>query len=229
MNKLNSLKGQLIVSCQALAHEPLHSSFIMSKMALAAYRGGAKGIRANTVQDIQEIRKEVSLPIIGIIKQEYGDHPVFITPTLKEVSALAEIHVDIIAVDATRRTRPNGLSTIEFLAQIKETYPNIPIMGDCADLEDVTLAMGYCDFIGTTLYGYTNYTKGCDISKDTFAYLQEVINLSSKPVIAEGKVNTPEKAKICLDLGAWCVVVGGAITRPMEITERFIKEMGLSS
>ncbi|MGL5956235.1 MAG: N-acetylmannosamine-6-phosphate 2-epimerase [Brevinema sp.] len=219
---IDSLKGQLVVSCQALAHEPLHSSFIMSKMALAAYRGGAKGIRANGVQDIQAIRKEVDLPIIGIIKQEYGDHPVFITPTMKEVSALAEISVDIIAVDSTRRARPDGLSTIEFLSTIKQSYPHIPLMGDCADLEDVALAMEYCDFIGTTLYGYTEYTKDCDISKDNFAYLQQVIKLSSKPVIAEGKVNTPEKAKRCLDLGAWCVVVGGAITRPMEITERFV-------
>ncbi|MGL4677404.1 MAG: N-acetylmannosamine-6-phosphate 2-epimerase [Brevinema sp.] len=225
---INSLKGQLVVSCQALPHEPLHSSFIMSKMALAAYRGGAKGIRANTVQDIQAIRNEVDLPIIGIIKQEYGDHPVFITPTMKEVSALAHIQVDIIAVDATKRPRPDGLSTAEFLTQIKKNYPKILIMGDCANLEDVVLAMEYCDFIGTTLYGYTDYTQGCDISKDNFSHLQKVIELSSKPVIAEGKVNTPEKAKLCLELGAWCVVVGGAITRPMEITERFINEMGLS-
>lgn len=223
--KLKSLQGQLIVSCQALPHEPLHSSFIMSKMALAASMGGAKGIRANTVADIQEIRKEVDLPIIGIIKQEYGDHPVFITPTLKEVTALAEINVDIIAVDATRRVRPDGTTTVEFLQAIKEKFPNIPIMGDCADLEDVELAMQYCDFIGTTLYGYTEYTKGCDISADDFAYLKQIITLSTKPVIAEGKVNTPEKAKQCLELGAWCVVVGGAITRPMEITERFISAM----
>ncbi len=224
---IESLKGQLVVSCQALPNEPLHSSFIMSKMALAAYKGGAKGIRANTVTDIEAIRQEVSLPIIGIIKQEYGDCPVFITPTMKEVDALAKINVEIIAVDATRRPRPDGLSTVEFLSKIKNTYPNIPIMGDCADLEDVKLAMEYCDFIGTTLYGYTEYTKGCDISKDNFAHLKEVIKLSSKPVIAEGKVNTPEKAKLCIDMGAWCVVVGGAITRPMEITERFIQEMGL--
>ena len=226
-NNVESMKGQLVVSCQALPHEPLHSSFIMSKMALAAHRGGAKGIRANTVVDIQEIRKEVSLPVIGIIKEVYGDCPVFITPTMKEVSALAEINVEMIAVDATRRPRPDGLTTVEFLSLIKKTYPNIALMGDCADLEDVKIAMEYCDFIATTLYGYTDYTKGCDISKDNFAHLQEVIKTSTKPVIAEGKVNTPEKAKLCLDLGAWCVVVGGAITRPMEITERFISEMNL--
>lgn len=228
MNNIESMKGQLVVSCQALSNEPLHSSFIMSKMALAAYRGGAKGIRANTTLDIEAIREEVSLPIIGIIKQEYGDHPVFITPTMKEVDALAQINVEMIAVDATRRTRPDGISTEEFLTTIKKKYPHIALMGDCADLEDVSLAMEYCDFIGTTLYGYTDYTQSCDISFNNFEHLQKVIDLSSKPVIAEGKVNTPEKAKLCLELGAWCVVVGGAITRPMEITERFISEMGLS-
>ncbi|MGL4561477.1 MAG: N-acetylmannosamine-6-phosphate 2-epimerase [Brevinema sp.] len=225
VNSIDSLKGQLVVSCQALPDEPLHSSFIMSKMALAAFKGGAKGIRANTVSDIQAIRKEVNVPIIGIIKQVYGDSPVFITPTLTEIQALAEINVEIIAVDATRRPRPDGLSTVEFLQTIKKTFPHVKIMGDCADLEDVTLSMEYCDFIGTTLYGYTDYTKGCDISRNNFEHLQDVINISSKPVIAEGKINTPEKARLCLEMGSWCVVVGGAITRPMEITERFVSEM----
>ncbi|MGL4389067.1 MAG: N-acetylmannosamine-6-phosphate 2-epimerase [Brevinema sp.] len=225
MNKIECLKGQLVVSCQALPHEPLHSSFIMSKMALAAFKGGAKGIRANTVADIEAIRKEVDLPIIGIIKEVYGHCPVFITPTMKEVKALADINVEIIAVDATRRPRPDGLSTLEFLKKIREIFPHIKIMGDCADLEDVKLVMDYCDFIGTTLYGYTEYTKDCDISANNFEHMRQVIAISSKPVIAEGKVNTPEKARFCLELGAWCVVVGGAITRPMEITERFVCEM----
>ncbi len=222
---ISTMKGHLVVSCQALPSEPLHSSFIMSKMALAAYRGGAAGIRANTVADIEAIRKEVNLPIIGIIKEVYGDCPVFITPTIKEVDALASINVEIIALDATRRPRPDGLSTVDFLKSVKTKYPNIPIMGDCADLEDVKLAMEYCDFIGTTLYGYTDYTKGCDISAGNFSHLQDVIQLSTKPVIAEGKVDTPEKARLCLEMGAWCVVVGGAITRPMEITERFVRAM----
>lgn len=225
MNKIDQLKGQLIVSCQALPDEPLYSSFIMSKMALAAKLGGAKGIRANTCQDILEIRKEVDLPIIGIIKKVYHDHPVFITPTLKEVGELINIGVEIIAVDATRRPRPDNLTTIEFLQQIKDTYPNIILMGDCADIDDIQIAMKYCDFIGTTLHGYTDYTKGFDISKDNFAYLKQIIQMSTKPVIAEGKINTPEKARQCLELGAWCVVVGGAITRPKEITERFCNIM----
>ena len=101
-------KGQLIVSCQALPNEPLHSSYIMGRMAVAAKEGGACGIRANTVEDIAEIQKNVDLPVIGIIKRVYGDNPVFITPTMKEIDELMEVKPEVIALDATNRTRPDG-------------------------------------------------------------------------------------------------------------------------
>ena len=106
---LEQIKGGLIVSCQALSTEPLYDSYIMSKMAYAASLGGAVGIRANTVVDILAIRERVSLPIIGIIKEVYPDSDVYITPTMKEVDALVEIGCEIIAVDATNRTRPGGV------------------------------------------------------------------------------------------------------------------------
>ena len=83
--KIKNLKGKLIVSCQALPEEPLHSSFIMGRMALAAKVGGASGIRANTKEDIKEIQTQVELPIIGIVKRDYGDSEIYITPTMKEV------------------------------------------------------------------------------------------------------------------------------------------------
>ena len=116
---LDSIHGKLIVSCQALSDEPLHSSYIMSKMALAASIGGAGGIRANSVEDIHEIRKEVNLPIIGIIKQDYPDSPVYITPTMKEVDALMNEGVEIMAIDATNRIRPGGMTLDAFFHQIK--------------------------------------------------------------------------------------------------------------
>ena len=110
MDVLEQIRGGLIVSCQALEDEPLHSSFIMGRMALAAYQGGAKGIRANSVSDIQEIKKMVPLPIIGIIKKNYLDAEVYITPGMEEADALCKAGVDIIALDATNQSRPGGVS-----------------------------------------------------------------------------------------------------------------------
>ena len=93
--KIKNLKGKLIVSCQALPEEPLHSSFIMGRMALAAKVGGASGIRANTKEDIKEIQTQVELPIIGIVKRDYGDSEIYITPTMKEVDAVSYTHLDV--------------------------------------------------------------------------------------------------------------------------------------
>ena len=122
--KVEQLKGKLIVSCQALPHEPLHSSFIMGRMALAAKEGGAYGIRANTKEDIQEIKSKVDLPIIGIVKRDYEGSKVYITPTMREIEELMEVKPEIIAVDATIATRPGGLTVDDFFYQIKEKYPN---------------------------------------------------------------------------------------------------------
>ena len=107
-DRVKRLHGKLIVSCQALPEEPLHSSFIMGRMARAAKMAGAGGIRANTKEDITEIQKEVDLPIIGIVKRDYPDSKVYITPTMKEVDELTSTGVDIIAMDATISARPSG-------------------------------------------------------------------------------------------------------------------------
>lgn len=134
---MNQIKGKLIVSCQALPEEPLHSSFIMGRMAYAAYLGGAGGIRANTVEDIEEIRKNVDLPVIGIIKKVYDDEPhVYITPTMAEVDALVNCGCEIIALDATCRTRPGGVELKEFFSEVRAKYPDQLFMADCASIED---------------------------------------------------------------------------------------------
>lgn len=112
--KVENLKGKLIVSCQALPDEPLHSSFIMGRMALAAKVGGASGIRANTKEDIKEIQSQVDLPIIGIVKRDYADSEIYITPTMKEVEELMEVKPEIIAMDATISKRPGNKSLDEF-------------------------------------------------------------------------------------------------------------------
>jgi len=220
---LKNIHGGLIVSCQALEHEPLHSSFIMGKMALAAKQSGAVGIRCNTVADIREIKNNVDLPLIGIIKQNYGESNVYITPTMKEVAALVAEGVDIIAIDATDRLRPDGKTTEQFIKEIKATYPEQLIMADIATLSEAVNAGAWgCDYVGTTLHGYTETTVGCNVAENDFQFLREVVANVKVPVIAEGKVDTPEKARRVLDLGAFCVVVGGAITRPQEIAKRFV-------
>lgn len=222
MNKLENIKGKLIVSCQALPDEPLHSSFIMGRMAYAAFVGGASGIRANTVADIQEIKKNVSLPIIGIIKEVYGDNPVYITPTMKEIDKLVAEGVDVIAIDGTKRERPDGNTLENLMKEAKEKYPNQLFMADTSCVEEAINCekLGF-DFVGTTLVGYTEYTKG----NDPLTELEKVIKAVNIPVIGEGNLDTPEKARKALDLGAYAVVVGGAITRPQQITKKFVTEM----
>lgn len=222
MSKFEDVKGKLIVSCQALPDEPLHSSFIMGRMAYAAFVGGASGIRANTVSDIQEIKKNVSLPIIGIIKEVYEDNPVYITPTIKEIDKLVAEGVDVIAVDGTKRERPDGNTLEELMKEVKAKYPNQLFMADISCVEEAVNCekLGF-DIVGTTLVGYTEYTKG----NNPLTELEKVIKAVNIPVIGEGNLDTPEKARKALDLGAYAVVVGGAITRPQQITKKFVTEM----
>ena len=223
MSKVEKIKGALVVSCQALEHEPLHSSFIMGRMALAAEEGGAKGIRANTVEDIAEIRKNIDLPIIGIIKKNYEDSDVYITPTMKEVDALVEAGVEIIAMHATDEKRPGGIGLEEFFREVKQKYPNQLFMADCSTVEEALLAekLGF-DFLGTTLVGYTKQSKGLHIEENDFEIIRELLAKAKKPIIAEGNIDTHEKAKRVLDLGCYSVVVGSSITRPQLITQKYV-------
>lgn len=219
---MERVKNQLIVSCQALEEEPLHSSFIMGRMAVAAEEGGAKGIRSNSVADVKEIKSQVDLPVIAIIKREYDDAEAFITPTIKEVDELMEAKPDVIAVDATSSTRPNGETLDEFFAQIKAKYPEQPLMADCSTLEEMLYAdrLGF-DYIGTTLVGYTSQSKGTKIETNDFEIIRQLLAEAENKVIAEGNINSPEKARRVLDLGCYSVVVGSSITRPQLITKTY--------
>lgn len=222
---LDQVHGKLIVSCQALPEEPLHSSFIMGRMAYAAMLGGAAGIRANTVEDILEIRKNVDLPVIGIIKKVYEDFPeVYITPTMDEVDALAKIGCEVIAMDGTRRQRPGNQSLDEFFKKVRAKYPEQLFMADCADIEDGMhcAKLGF-DLIGTTMAGYTDYTKGAKVPP--YKMIKYLVEHSGKAVVAEGHISTPEELRHAMDIGVQTVVVGSAITRPMEITKSFVKAL----
>lgn len=226
MNFEDKVKNKLIVSCQALSDEPLHSSFIMGRMALAAKTGGACGIRANSIEDIKEIRKAVDLPIIGIIKKDYDNSSIYITPTMDEIDKLVESKVDVIALDATDRKRPNHANLKEFYDDIRKKYPDIKLMADCSTVEEAKYAddLGF-DFIGTTLVGYTPQSEGNKIEENDFEILRTIIKECNHPVVAEGNIDSPEKAKRVLELGALTVVVGGAITRPQNITKKFVNEI----
>lgn len=220
-NVLKAIKGGIIVSCQALEDEPLHSSYIMMRMAKAALEGGAIGIRANSPEDCSEIKNNVNLPMISIYKRVYGTSNVYITPTINEVKDLLPINPEIIAVDATRRERPDGKSLEEFFKEIREVYDGL-ILADISDLEEGIRAekIGF-DMVSTTLSGYTDYTL--DRPRPDIELIKSLKKAIKIPIIAEGNISVPENAVECLEAGAWSVVVGAAITRPQLITKKFVE------
>ena len=219
---LASIKGGLIVSCQALESEPLHSSYIMSRMAYAAKEGGAVGIRANTPEDIIEIKKVVDLPIIALYKQNYPDSSIYITPTEKAVDLLMEVKPEIIALDATDRLRPGHVKLDDFFGKIRKKYPQQLFMADCATYEEGIHAqeIGF-DIIGTTLSGYTENTMETSLPNHTM--IKRLADTLTIPLIAEGGIWEITDLKKIMNENVHAVVIGSAITRPREITQRYVK------
>jgi len=215
-----NLNRGLIVSCQAVQGEPLYGLNIMHHFAKAAVLGGAAGIRANYTEDINAIKKEVDVPVIGIIKAVYTGSDVYITHTLKEVKALIETGCEVIALDATKRKRPNGETLEELVKYIRKHAPKVEIMADCSDFEEAKQAdaLGF-DYIGSTMRGYTEYTKG--ISIPDYDFLKKMKAELSAKIIAEGGIWDTEQLDKVLDCKPYAVVIGSAITRPMDITKHF--------
>ncbi len=160
------------------------------------------------------------------MKRDYEDSQVYITPTMKEVDELMEVKPEIIAVDATGAVRPGGLTLDDFYHQIRDKYPDQLLMADCSTVEEALHAdeLGF-DFIGTTMVGYTPQSKNDKIEANDFEIIRKIVAAAKNRVIAEGNINTPEKAKRVVELGVFSVVVGSIITRPQLITKSFAEAL----
>lgn len=221
---LDKLAGGLIVSCQALRDEPLYGADMMARMAVAAKEGGAVGIRANYPEDVEAVKKASGLPVIGLFKADYPDSEVYITPTIKELDMLVQAKPDIVAMDATERIRPGKVSLECFFKEARQKYPEMIFMADCATFEDAKRAqeLGF-DLAGTTLCGYTEETRGTKIPN--FEMLHRMVAELDIPIIAEGGIWEPEQLERVFREKIFGAVIGTAITRPREITRRFVESI----
>lgn len=225
---LEKLKGGLIVSCQAEGDEPLNSPQILVALAQAARRGGACALRAERPENLCAMKQAVALPIIGLYKKKYPDSEVYITPTLNEALEVIETGIDILALDATNRIRPNQQSLAEMIYAIRKQR-DVLLMADIATLEEGLSAaeLGF-DFISTTLSGYTETTlqKAIHYQPDFELLSALVAHIGDKiPIIAEGRFWSAEQVVAALRRGAFAVVVGTAITRPTVVTRRIVNEI----
>lgn len=217
-NPIHALAGGLIVSCQAYPGEPLRHPETMAQMAEAVVAGGAVAVRAQGLADISFIKGRTAVPLIGLWKD--GHDGVFITPTLRHAGAVRDAGADIVALDGTRRPRPDGRTLAETIDGLRASAPTL-VMADCGSLEDALSALDAgADIIGTTLAGYTADRPPTD-GPDLELLAQLVSRLPGIPIVAEGRVHTPAHARAALDAGAYAVVVGTAITHPTTITGWF--------
>ena len=215
---LAALRGRLVVSCQARPGEPLHGPVHMTAMALSALAGGAVALRVEGPQDIAAVRAVTAVPILGLWK--VGGADVYITPTLAAVDAVLAAGADVVAVDATDRPRPDGSTLADVVARVHAA--GRLVMADVATVEQGRAAVGAgADLVGSTLAGYTD--DGPIPEGPALDLVGALAAALPVPVVAEGRIGTPEQAADALRRGAWTVVVGGAITRPAVISAGFVR------
>lgn len=218
---VEQVRGRLIVSCQALAHEPLHGAPIMARMAVAAQQGGAAAIRANGPDDVRAITVAVDLPVIGLYKEDVAGYPVYITPTLAHAVQIGQSGAAVIAIDATARPRPEPGTLAEFIAAI-HAQTSCLVLADISTLEEgIAVEAAGADMVSTTMSGYTDYSP--QQREPDLALVAALAQRLRVPLLAEGRYRLPEQAAAALQAGALAVVVGGAITRPQEITRGFVE------
>ncbi|GAB1348952.1 N-acetylmannosamine-6-phosphate 2-epimerase [Ignavibacteriales bacterium] len=218
MNEVfNKIKNGLIVSCQSEGLDPFNTPSGVTLFAKAAQMAGASAIRSQGLAKIRMIKKQVPLPMIGLLKGKFPDGTVKITGSTRQVEQLLGLGCEIIAIDGTFRKREN-LTGPEFIKKLKLDYPNLVVMADIATIEEgVTCEASGADCLSTTLSGYTPDTASLPKDIPDFALLESLAKKCKIPVIAEGKIKSPEEAKKMMELGAFAVVVGTVITRPRVV------------
>ena len=224
MNAIDLIRKKVVVSVQALSHEPLYDENCMIAMMKSVVKGGAAGLRVAGARDVRNAKKNFSVPVIGLTKPDKlppnWKEIVYITPSVKEVRELTDAGADIIAFDGTSRKREN--SPEEMISLIHSS--GRLAMADIATFEEgINCAKLGADIISTTLSGYTLESENNSNEPD-FELLEKLVKATDTPVFLEGKVWEPRQVKKAFSLGAHSVVIGSAITRPQLITKRFIEE-----
>lgn len=216
----SSLHGKLIVSCQAAPGDPLDHVETLRRLAVSVLRGGAGGLRANGVECIEAFRGETGLPIIGILKR-YANGEAAITPDFASAEAVSTAGADVVALDCTARRLTAREPWPGLIGRIHDELKK-PVLADIATFEDALAAEGAgADAVATTLYGFTVETA--QFRSVNWSLVERLVQKIKVPVIVEGHITQPDEVKRALDLGAYAVVVGSAITRPESITARFVK------
>jgi N-acylglucosamine-6-phosphate 2-epimerase len=216
-----AIRGKLIVSCQASAGDPLDHLDTLTRMAASVLSGGAGGLRAEGAPRVAAFRAQTDLPIIGITKAYDANGDVYITPDFQSAQSISYAGADIIALDCTRRRLTQAEPWPEIIQRI-HTELGRPVCADIATIDDALAAQGAdADVVATTLCGYTSDTAG--IRTPPWSLIQALVAELAIPIVVEGHITQPHEVRKALDLGAHCVVVGSAITRPQTITARFVE------
>ena len=215
-----SLKGKLIVSCQAAPGDPLNHIDTLTRISISVVRGGAGGLRANGSECIAAFRRECALPILGIQKRKI-DGETSITPDFASAQAIAEAGADVVALDCSAARHAKAEPWLKLIARIHAELDR-PVLADIATFDEAVVAeSGGADAVATTLYGFTPETAGA--RSVNWEMIERLAKMLRVPLIVEGHISQPLEVRRALDLGAFSVVVGSAITRPESITARFVE------
>ncbi len=223
----SALKGTLIVSVQAPEGSPLRHPLAIAAMAEACLANGASGVRLESPEHIAAVRRRCPQAlIVGLWKRTWAESSVYITPRWQDLKAVWGAGADVVALDATERPRPEGQRLEELVRRAREDF-GVPLMADVDSLAAGRRAAELgCAWVGTTLYGYTEATRGQRPPAMTLLGQLRQALPASVPVVCEGGINSPEQAREALGLGADVVVVGTAITGVDLQVARYVKTLG---